>query len=147
MTGKEIIIYIIDNDLLDKELEFTKKEKTIKKERAKKKKEPKSLDEITRFEYEYERAVLYVSDPVAARKFGLNDKYVKYEYDGKSMYFFLEEDGPSKMSVSWNSYGRTLVSDSLETCIMAVIKQMRHLWEKNKVAIKSEIIRDELRMN
>ena len=126
MKGRDIIKLIIDQNGLDEEFDFNTNVQPKKKVgRPKKKKEPNDISEVTSVSIEYNRAILRVSDPMAARKFGLSEYYVRYEFDGSTMYCYREEDKPCNFSFSCGNGYHTLVSQSVETFCKSVKSEMK----------------------
>ena len=84
------------------------------------------LTEIADVTFENNRLVLRVSDPIAARKFGLSDDTWRYEFDGCSMYWFKDRDEtvPSSWCCSCGRGGHTLVTSDVEKQIKAVKNEM-----------------------
>lgn len=120
MLGKDIIAFIISEEGFRKDYPFGNEGK-----KSVRIKEPETLAEIADVQIEYGRVALHVSDPMAARKFGLDDKYVKYEYDGNTMYMYKEEGLPSDWCFDFGPGGCTLVASSVETYRSAVLKEMK----------------------
>ena len=96
-------------------------------------KEVEKLSDITDVTFENNRLVLRVSDPIAARKFGLSDSTWRYEFDGASMYWYKDKDEsvPSSWNCSCGRGGHTLVDSSTEAQIRSVKKEMT-----NQVVLK-----------
>ena len=89
-------------------------------------KESDNLSEITDVTFENNRLVLRVDDPMAARKFGLSDKTYRYEFDGRTMFWFKNKDEsvPSDWSCSCGKGSHTLVSSDTEHQIKTVKEEM-----------------------
>ena len=89
-------------------------------------KEAESLTEITDVTFENNRLVLRVDNPIAARKFGLSDTTYRYEFDGRSMFWFKDKDEnqPSSWSCTCGRGGWTLVNGSTEHQIRTVKNEM-----------------------
>ena len=89
-------------------------------------KEVEKLSDITDVTFENNRLVLRVSDPIAARKFGLSDSTWRYEFDGASMFWYKDKDEsiPSSWNCSCGRGGHTLVTDDVEIQIRSVKKEM-----------------------
>lgn len=89
-------------------------------------KESGSLSDITDVTFENNRLVLRVDDPMAARKFGLSDKTYRYEFDGRTMFWFKDKDEnvPSNWSCSCGKRSHTLVSSNTAHQIKTVKEEM-----------------------
>lgn len=84
------------------------------------------LSDITDVTFENNRLVLRVDNPIAARKFGLSDHTWKYEFDGRSMFWYYDKDEsvPSGWSCTCGKGGYTLVDGDTENQIKAVKREM-----------------------
>ena len=89
-------------------------------------KEYKELTELADVTFENNRLVLRVSDPIAARKFGLSDNTWRYEFDGSSMYWYKDKDEtvPSSWNCSCGKGSYTCVSSDVGNQIRAVKNEM-----------------------
>ena len=98
-------------------------------------KEYDSLTELADVTFENNRLVIRISDPIAARKFGLSDKTWRYEFDGSTMYWYKDKD--ETVSCDWQcSCGRggyTLVSTDTEKQIRSVKDEMVKQIEAKKM--------------
>lgn len=128
MLGRELIKKIIDENGLDKEYGIiTKSDKDL--ENAMK---AKSLSDICEVSIENDEVVLVTDFPLAARKFGLSDKYEKYIWDGRSVYFHKNKNEASSWSIDYGSGGYTLVSDDVKKyCITMVEEMVKQIFEKD----------------
>lgn len=88
--------------------------------------EASQLRDISDVTFENNRLVLRVSDPIAARKFGLSDKTWRYEFDGGSMYWYYSKDEsePSNWHCSCGKGTHTCVDNSTLTQIKVVKYEM-----------------------
>ena len=139
MKGKDIIIKILNENGTDKDYNFS--ESRSKRVKAKAPvKEPESLSEIADVRFEYNRLVLDVSDPKAARKFALDDAITRYEYDGYTMYVYRDIDEPAFWSFSCGHGASTLVSSSVERYRDAVKEEMLKQVYKKKIKCPKDLV-------
>ena len=96
-------------------------------------KEITSLSEIADVTFENNRLVLRVDNPIAARKFGLSDKTWRYEFDGRTMFWYYDKDEtkPSSWSCSCGRGGFTLVDSGTSHQIRTVKDEM-----SNQIVLK-----------
>ena len=88
--------------------------------------EPQNLTEIADVTFESNRLVLRVSDPIAARKFGLSDNTWRYEFDGGSMYWYGSKDEtiPASWHCSCGKGSYTLADNDTKKQIRSVKNEM-----------------------
>ena len=91
-------------------------------------KEAASLSDLADVTFENNRLVLRVDDPIAARKFGLSDKTYRYEFDGRTMFWFYDKDEskPSNWGCDCGKGGYTLVDSNTNNQIKTVKEEMAH---------------------
>jgi hypothetical protein len=128
MTGRELIKKIIDEDGLDKEYDIViKDDKKLKKAMN-----AKSLSEICTVSVCGDEIELVTEFPLAARKFGLSDKWEKYVWDGETVYFHAKKNEPSSFSISFGGSSTTMVSNAIIKYRDAMVEEMvKQICENN----------------
>ena len=113
MTGKDIIKYIAENNGYDTDYDFTP---TVKATNKRKKKTPNNLDDLLSFDIDAacDEITMTVSDPIAARKYGLSDTYRVYIWDGNTMSFGKNVDAACDWHISYGGGSTTMITSHAE---------------------------------
>lgn len=113
MTGKDIIKYIAENNGYDTDYDFTPATKVTNKYE---KQTPKNFDDLLSFDIDttYNEIIMTVSDPIAARKYGLSDIYKVYIWDGNTMSFGKNIDTACDWHISYGGDSTTMITEHAE---------------------------------